>query len=57
MASYFVTVAAQGDSEDINATIAADNAEAAEVVENRIYAMRASWLRLLLPAIESFLVR
>lgn len=37
MASYVVTVAAQGDIEDIVATIAEDNAEAAEILEGRIY--------------------
>jgi plasmid stabilization system protein ParE len=37
MASYFVTVAAQGDIEDIVATVADNNAEAAEVLEERIY--------------------
>src|SRR3546814_2515417 len=37
MASYFLTVAAQDDIEDIIATVAASNAEAAQSLEDRIY--------------------
>lgn len=37
MASYFVTEAAQGDIEEIVAAIADDSAEAAEIIEGRVY--------------------
>jgi plasmid stabilization system protein ParE len=37
MTAYLVTEVAQGDIEEIVATIAEDNAEAAEIIEDRIY--------------------